>query len=281
MYLAFNAGNLGLSISFEESVKLASKYGFGAIECDPLSVTEQYGLSGVQDLCGRYGVMPCGCGLPVPVQLASDKYDAALSNLPRFAKAAQALGIHRCSTWILNFSDELNYQENFDAHVRRIKPCAEILEAHGISLGLEFIGPETRYAGKKHKFITTPAQMLELGAAMGTANMGLLFDAYHAYCGGMDLKDCFDDIKDERQIVLVHINDAKQGQPRETLLDQVRYLPGEGGGMDLTAFLRGLERIGYTGPVVVEPFSETLKAVADPDKAVRMVKTAVESVWPR
>lgn len=280
MYLAFNAGNLGLDITFEAAVRLAGKHGFGAIECDPKQAIEQYGLNRVQDLCGQYGVAPCGFGLPVPVQMESADYDAALAELPRHAKAAQALGIHRCATWIMSWSDELPFEQNFEAHVRRIKPCAEILEDHGINLGLEFLGPKTLYQDRKYKFITTPAEMLALGARMGTDNMGLLFDAYHAYAGGMDVCDCFGDVKDERQITLVHINDAMKGQPLDTLQDQLRYLPGEGGGIDLRAFLGGLNRIGYTGPVVVEPFSDTLRGIKDPDEAVRVVKAAVDSVWP-
>ncbi len=278
MYLAFNAGNLGLNLAFDEAVRLAGKHGFGAIELDPLAVVERYGLRRAQDLCGQYGVMPSGCGLPVPVQADSPDYDQALAALPRYADAARALGIHRCSTWIMSWSDTLEFEENFEAHVRRIKPCAKILEDHGIDLGLEFLGPKTLYEGK-HKFITTPKGMLELGAEMGTGNMGLLFDAYHAYAGGMDVADCLSDIEDERQIVLVHINDAKAGQPLETLPDTLRYLPGEGGGIDLKGFFKGLLKIGYTGPVVVEPFSQTLKAIGDPEEVVRVVKAAVDGVW--
>lgn len=279
MYLALSAGNLGLDIPFSEAVKLAGKHGYGGIELDPKAVMDQYGLNRAQDLLGQHGVMASGCGLPVPVQCESDQYEQALAALPGYAKAAQALGIHRCSTWIMSWSDELAFDANFEAHVRRIKPCASILADHGLDLGLEFLGPQTLYEGKR-KFITTPKGMLELGAAVGTGNVGLLFDAYHAYSGGMDMGDCFGDIEDERQITLVHINDAKAGQPLETLLDQVRYLPGEGGGIDLKAFLGGLQRIGYTGPVVVEPFSETLRGIADPDEVVRVVKAAVDSVWP-
>lgn len=281
MYSALNTDNIGLKVSFDEAVVLAAKYGFKAIEVDPLAAIKAHGALGAQDLCARYGVVPCSCGLPVPVQAENPGYQGALEALPAYAKAAQALGIHRCSTYIFSWSDDLPFERNFEAHVRRLKPCAEVLADHGILFGLEFLGPKTLYDGKPHAFIHTLKGMLELCDAIGTGNMGILLDAYHVYAAGMDVADCLGDFRGEKEIVMVHINDAKAGQPLDTLPDTLRYLPGEGGGIDLKGFLRSLEAYGYTGPVVMEPFSETLKKQTAPDDVMKLVADSLAGIWAK
>ena len=281
MYKALSTGAIGLNVSFEEGLALAAKYGFSGLEWNPLEAVKSHGVLGVQDLCAKAGVMPCSFGLPVPVQGESDGYDSALAQLPSIAKAAQDLGIHRCCTYIFSWSDVLPFEQNFEAHVRRIKPCAQILADHGIALGLEFLGPQSLYVGKAHAFIYTLKGMLALCDAIGTGNMGILLDAYHAYAGGMDVADCLGDFADEKQIVLIHINDAPKDQPLSALPDTLRYLPGEGGGIALTPFLNSLQSFGYTGPVIIEPFSETLKKQTCNDAIMKLTADSMNAVWPR
>ena len=55
------------------------------------------------------------------------------------------------------------------------------------------------------------------------------------------------------QIVVVHIEDAKQ-QPPEDVRDNMRLLPGEGV-IDLNGFLKALKKIGYEGQIQPEPLS--------------------------
>ena len=78
----------------------------------------------------------------------------------------------------------------------------------------------------------------------------------------------------------MHINDARPETPIDELPDTLRYLPGEGGAIDLRLFLSSLKRLGYTGPVQVEPFSETLRAMSDNQKIAAVVASSYEAFWP-
>jgi len=80
-------------------------------------------------------------------------------------------------------------------------------------------------------------------------------------------------------VVNVHINDAPAGVPLEKQVDNVRCLPGETGVMDVRRFLECLQQIGYTGPVMAEPFSERVRKMKRED-AIRATKDAIDGVWP-
>jgi sugar phosphate isomerase/epimerase len=84
----------------------------------------------------------------------------------------------------------------------------------------------------------------------------------------------------DQDVVYVHVNDAPAGVALEAQKDNVRRLPGETGVIDAARFLRNLEQIGYSGPVMVEPFDERLKALA-PNEAIQKTKDALDSVWPK
>jgi sugar phosphate isomerase/epimerase len=107
--------------------------------------------------------------------------------------------------------------------------------------------------------------MLGLCAALGTGNVGLLFDSFHWYTAHGTTQDIAS-LRNE-DIVLVHLNDAIAGREPDEQIDQERALPGESGVIDLNAFLQGLQAIGYDGPVVVEPFSQRLRAMSPHDAA--------------
>lgn len=214
-------------------------------------------------------------GLPVPTYGPEADYDAALRRLPELAGAAASVSATRCATWILPASDTLAFEENFEYHVKRLKPAALILADVGCRLGLEFIGPKTFRSQKAHEFIWTQDGMMELARAVGP-NVGLLFDAWHWYTSHGTLAD-IERLKDE-DIVQVHINDAPAGVEVDEQIDNVRALPGETGVIDLTGFLRGLNRIGYTGPVTPEPFSAKLREMP-PKRAVKATGEALETVW--
>ena len=144
-------------------------------------------------------------------------------------------------------------------------------------LGLEFIGPYTGRKDKKHVFIYTAEEMLGLAKDCGE-NVGLLFDAYHWYTGANN-KDVFDHIPDERCIVSVHVNDAPVGD-RLALPDSPRALPGETGMIDIACVMNGLKKIGYTGPVVAEPFSPKLAELPTDDDKVACIKACLDKIWP-
>jgi len=76
----------------------------------------------------------------------------------------------------------------------------------------------------------------------------------------------------ETDVVYVHVNDAPTGIPVDEQIDHTRGMPGETGVIDIAGFLEALKSIGYSGPVVPEPFKKELADL--PDDAARLEATA-------
>jgi sugar phosphate isomerase/epimerase len=281
MFTSLNTGALALSVPLEEALDLARANGFAALD---LSITDLRGraertsVQEIKDAFGAAGVRPGAWGLPVNFRGDEDAYRAGLVELPRDAALAQELGSPWCSTWLLPFSDELDAAANMARHVARLRPVAQILAAHGCSLGLEFVGPTTMRAGHAHEFIPTMDGALELAARIGTGNVGLLLDCFHWYTAHGTVKDLARLRAD--QVVYVHLNDARAGRAVDEQIDAERSLPGASGVIDVVAFLHALRRMAYAGPVAVEPFDDTLRALS-PAERVHAVADSLRTVWSR
>jgi sugar phosphate isomerase/epimerase len=275
MYKALNTGAIGVRANLARAVELAAKYGFKGVYFSPAEVVST-GIAQAKSLLDNHYVKPAGFGLPVDFRRTEENFRSEIARLPRLADAAAKIGCSRCSTWILPASNELTFKENFEIHRARLGEAARILKRYKIRLGLEFVGPKTSRDGKKHEFIYTAQGMLELCEAIGTDNMGLLLDSWHWYTSGGTAGDFAKWSKDT--IVDVHVNDAPKGIPVDTQRDNVRCMPGETGVIDIKAFLNGLKKIGYDGPVMAEPFSKRVRAMA-PDDAVRATKDSLDKIW--
>lgn len=274
MYKTLNPGAIDVSVPFEEGAQLAARHGFAGLAIDPTFLLEA-GPEAVKRILSSYNLRPGSFGLPVDFRGSDELYEASLAGLEPLARAAQEVGCTRASTYIFSWSDELDFAANFDFHRERLTRPAQILAAHGISLGLEFLGPKTLRDGHPYAFIYTVGGMLELCEAIGP-NVGLLLDAWHWYTGTNDPADL--DLLMKENVVDVHVNDAPVGLPRDEQLDNARSLPGETGVIDIRTFFGALQRIGYDGPVVVEPFNAPLRAMT-PEDAVRTTAAALEKVW--
>ena len=279
MFINLSPGTIGVKANLTEALALAQKHGFAGIDFSMAEVAdlfEQQGASAVQALFDQAHIRPGTWGYPVDFRNAEATWQEGMAALPRLARAAQTLGLDRCSTWIMPCSDERTFDENFEFHVTRLQPGAQILADHGVRLGLEWVGPKTLRDTRQYPFIHTMQGMLELGDAIGTGNMGLLVDAYHVYTSHGSNADVSGLTAD--QVVNVHVNDAPQGLAIDEQLDGVRDLPGATGVLDLTGFLQALRAIGYDGPVTAEPFSQRLRDLPA-DQAVAETAAAMQAMW--
>jgi len=279
MFKSLSAGAIGVKGTTAEVAALASKHGFqsidfGAGEAADLLDKGQLGL--LKTLYESNGLRPGAMGLPVQFRQDEAQFEQGLAALPRLAKAAQAMGCTRCATWIMPASDELTFEENFELHRRRLEACAEVLGDCGIALGLEFVGPQTSRTGKKHVFLYDMAGMLGLCDAIGTGNVGLLLDCWHWYCTEGTVAE-IEALRPE-QVVHVHVNDAPAGIPVAEQIDSKRAMPGETGVIDIAGFLGALEAIGYDGPAMAEPFSQTVRELP-PDDAVRVTAESLDTIF--
>ncbi|MEM2905842.1 MAG: sugar phosphate isomerase/epimerase family protein [Candidatus Bathyarchaeia archaeon] len=279
MFRNLSPGAIGVKASLAEAVQLTRSAGFEGVDLDIREVTalvKEGGLSEVRGLFDQAGIRPGGWGLPVDWRGEEASYRAGLAQLRVFAEVASRLDARRASTWVLPFSDERPFKENFEWHVRRFEPIARILAEHGCSLGLEFIGPKTSRAKHRYEFIYTLEGVLELCEAISTGNVGLLLDSWHWYTSHGTLAE-LRKLKN-RQVVYVHINDAPAGIPIDEHVDNVRCLPGETGVIDLKGFLESLKAIGYDGPVTPEPFSQKLRGMPSLE-AAKVTGEALLKVW--
>jgi len=275
MFKNLNVGAIGHKATFEETVKLAVEYGFAGVDPD-LNYAREKGINAVKDLLAKHNLKLGGFGPAVSWREAdSDQaFGASLGGFAADCKIAAELGVTRCSTWVMPCSDNLTYHQHFKMFVERLKPVAQILNGFGQHLGLEFIGPRTLRSSKKHGFIYTMDGMRAAAAAIGTGNVGFLLDCWHWYTAQATVSDI--EQLDKKEVVYVHLNDAPVGVSVLDQVDNKRELPGTGV-IDLKGFFGALRKIGYDGPVTVEPFNQPLRDMKRED-AVKATSAAMDKV---
>jgi sugar phosphate isomerase/epimerase len=281
MFKNLSPGTIGIrNITLLQTIDLAQQTGFGGIDFNIREVAilaEKEGVGNVRRLFDQANVRPGQWGLPVTWNGEEEQWRQDLADLPRLSAIGRELGCLRTATWVPPTSTERPFDENFEWHVQRFRPIAEILKNEGVRLGLEFIGPQTKRPPGEYPFIYDLPGMMMLGEAIGTGNVGLLLDAYHLYTSGGSLDD-LDKVTAE-DIVVVHVNDAPEGLTLETYMDLDRRLPMETGVIDLPGFMRKLQSLGYDGPVTPEPFSQRVNAIEDPLEAARLTASYMDELW--
>ncbi len=264
MYLALSPGALGMHTgSLAEAIALAKETGYGGVEFsiqEAASLIESDGADSVRALFAAAGIRPAGFGLPVAWNGSEEDWKEGLDRLVVYARAAEALGCHRTFTWILSGSNDRTEAENRAFHIERFRPIAEILNAHGCRLGLEFLGPKTIRKDLKYPFVHDTPGMMGLAREIGS-NVGLLLDSWHWHTSAGRPGDILR--LTARDVVYVHVNDAPPDVLLDDHIDSKRALPGATGVIDMNGFLNALESIGYDGPIVAEPFGNPASWAAD------------------
>jgi sugar phosphate isomerase/epimerase len=278
MYKNLAPGAIGIKCGLIEGLDLAKAAGFDGADLH-LGEAEQLGAAAVKDAYAERGLQIGGWSFPVAWRGTEADFTESLEKLPAQAKLAAEIGCFRTITWVLSFSDDLPRKEHFDRVLRRFRKSAEILKDHGHRIGLEFIGPRTLRAGHRHGFIYTMDGMLTLCDAIGTGNVGLLFDVWHWYTSRSTLDDVRQLTRDD--LVYVHINDAPAGVDVLDQVDNRRCLPAGTGVIPNGELLRILAEVGYDGPVTVEPFNQALREVAErnPLEAARLTRASLDTVF--
>lgn len=266
MYKNLNPGALGHSIPFDQTVSLAQRYGFAGVDLDLgyLSrLVQKTSLASARDWFDATHLRPGGIGLSAAWRETDSDADFEAS-LPKFTsevKLAAEFGCIRCTTWVLPGSNKLNFYQHWDLTLPRLQRLARIMKDHGLRFGLEFVAPFTKRNALKYDFVHTMDGMRAFAAAIGahTHNTGLLLDSFHLFTAHGSNRDV--EFLDPKEVVYVHVNDAVAGRSTDEQLDLEREMVGATGVIDIAGFVRALRKIGYDGPVTVEPFNPAIVAM--------------------
>ena len=279
MFKNLSPGAIGIRANMQEGLELAKATGFEGLDLnlgEAQQIAQEHSVDYLKEMWSNAGIQMGGWGLSVNWRGDDASYYEGLSRLPKIAEFAAELGCNSVITVVLGWDDDRPFKENWDFHVKRLRPPAEILAEYSHSLGMEFIGPHTSRAPHKYGFLYTMDAMLALGAAIGTGNVGLLLDLWHCYTAHATL----DDLKQlsQEDVVYVHINDAPAGIDTDDQIDNIRCMPGETGVIPAAEMLKILNDIGYDGPVTPEPFSKKLNELS-PMEAARVTVETLNKLW--
>jgi sugar phosphate isomerase/epimerase len=258
MRLCLTPGSIGVGANQMEAIALAEKHGFEAVEPfgSQLATLPDAQISELTASLKSKRLAWGAAGLPVEFRQGADRFGEGLRSLPSIAEALSRAGVVRVGTWISPASTSLTYVQNFRQHADRLRAVAQILKERGLRLGLEYVGTFTSRVRARYPFIHTLAETRDLIAEIGTGNVGLVLDSWHWW----QAEDTVQDLHSltDAEVVSVDLNDAPANVAKDQQADGRRELPAATGVIDHAAFLKALQRIGYTGPVRAEPFNKAL-----------------------
>ena len=279
MFPNFSPGPLGINVPFSEAVQLAVRYGFGGLDvsiAELQQIAAAQGVDAIGEQMARNGLQFGIWTFPFPYRADEDSWRQGLAGLPAQAELAGSLGAVRTSTFIAPADDERPWEENYEFHLVRLRPVAQILADHGIRFGLEWVGPKTLRDEKKFDFIHTMKGAQQLAADLGTGEVGLLVDIFHLFTSHTDVAEVRN--LTNEQVVNVHVNDAVAGRSAHEQIDFERTLPAETGLTDIAGVQQALDPIGYDGPVTVEPFNQRIRDLAPAD-AAQAAASSLQRSW--
>lgn len=275
MYNTLIPGAIGIkNVTLAESITLAKDAGFQGVNFDVREakvLADENGIASVKALFDDAGIKAAGFSLPVNWQ-SDDTRDEQIAELPALAEVALALGASNSLTGIMPGNNERAYDEQYAWLIERFLPAAKAAKAAGLQIGIEFISPKTLRNRFTYESIFSMKQMLGFAKDIGTGNVGVLFDVWHHYTAHGTIEE-LDGLK-ASDVQYVHVNDAPKGLEIDEQIDSQRTLPLVTGVIDAPEMLRRLAKIGYTGPVASEPFSDELNAVGATDPLAAAKTTA-------
>ena len=144
-------------------IRLAAAHGFGSVD---LPLAQLHDAAHARDLAAEAAAVGVGWGLfwlPADALAVDDAgFAAMLGALRRLLPVVQAGGCTRTYCHIWPASDERDPDANRAWHRARLARLLPLLADHGVSLGLEFLGPADLRAGRRHPFLWTLPQLIAL-----------------------------------------------------------------------------------------------------------------------
>ena len=275
-------GTIGIrGLDLQGTIDLAKSAGFEGVSfeiTEAKAIAGEHGIDHVRAMFADAGIRPALWHPGVNWQDDAVR-DAQIEAMRPLAELGAALGVTRVTTGIMPGNNDRPYDEQYAYLQARLRPLAQALAEAGIQIGIEFITPKTLRDTFTYEFIYTMKDMLAFAKDIGTGNVGLLFDVWHHYCAHGTVEDMA--ILEPGDVVLVHTNDAPAGIPIDEQQDLSRTLPMETGVIPAPEMLRVLDRLGFDGAVIAEPFSARINELAtrDPLAAATETREAQERLF--
>ncbi|MCM8817876.1 MAG: sugar phosphate isomerase/epimerase [Candidatus Omnitrophica bacterium] len=274
--ISFEAINIKTTLL--EQLRLAKLGNFEGIDVSILDIYEfskNDKVDKIKNLIDSFDLKIGGWCLPFNIDEEEDKFNQDIEKLEEYLKVAKKISAFRIYTWIVPFSDNLTYKENFKFHLKRAQKICKLIEKYNCRIGFEFVGTKSLRINHKYEFIWNLEQLLEFLKKLKMENTGILLDSWHLYASDGKVEDIMK-LK-SNDIIYVHINDAPD-LPKEKLIDNERFLPGETGVINLIGFLRALKEINYDGPVTPEPFNKRVNELPN-EISVRLTGGYLLKIW--
>jgi sugar phosphate isomerase/epimerase len=265
MTMCLSPGSIGVSVNQVQAIELAQRFGFESVEpfADYLANLND---TQCQELIGglKEKGLVFGCAsLGLEFRQDDTRFEQGMKQLPKQAAGLKRAGVNRCGTWLSPCDQHRTYLQNYRLHARRLREAAQVLNDHGLRLGLEYVGTKTSRDRCLYQFIHTMAEMKELIAEIGTGNVGLVLDSWHWWQAGDTAADILS--LSNTDVISVDLNDAPTGIDKDKQLDNRRELPAATDVINDAEFLNCLVKIGYDGPVRAEPFNRALNQMTKDD----------------
>ncbi len=246
MYVALHPSLVGGKVAWPEFVRLAARVGFGGADVN-LPAAMKDGVELTRQVFAETKMRAGFAGLPVQATRDDAAFKSSMTGLEAAAKFASDIGCRRMAVVVpaSSATPKLEFRKILKD---RFTEAAQVLAAHDIRLGFEFLGPLQFRVKPLTEFIWRMNEMLEFATECGP-NVGLTLDAWHWHHAGATVADIV--AAGKARIVNIHVSDAARMSPVE-VRDNQRLMPGEGV-IRLVEFFRALQQIGYEDGVSPEP----------------------------
>jgi len=174
--------------------------------------------------------------------LFDEKNSELFSKLEWMAKAADELGANYIITAPMLNDNNGPYEENKKYLKALYQKLSDYFSKYKVKLGFEIISLSPA-------MVPDLACAIELIKEINRSNIGLCFDCLAFYSSNSSIED-IRRIPLEK-LYIVHINDARKGFNKDSVMEKDRRFPGEGE-IPLKEIVSELKRLGYDGIYSIE-----------------------------
>jgi sugar phosphate isomerase/epimerase len=297
MFISLPPWAVARNVGWPEQARLAARVGYAGIDW-AFGPARKEGVDATKALLAELKIRATIVNLPMqgPLDLDEATFKGQLPKLDEDAAFCAAIGCRNVMLVLRATTGGPSKDERWKIVRDRLAAVGEVIAKHDVRLGLEFLGPlvfRTRAAGGRGRggaapdpaapppaapvpFVWTLPETLKLATESGP-NIGVVLDAWHWFHSGGTVADIA--ATPASRIVHVHVSDAKQ-MPPEEVMDNMRWLPGEGI-IDLNGFFKALKQIGYQGGIAPETIGPRIPDTMPPEESARLALEATRAVMKR